>query len=79
MMSRPQRDSWLSSLARGHPLIAIFKHPLNVSITSMLKPMNMRKKIAFSTPSQPPTLRFRKKGRLARAGFFWPERLFYDP
>ncbi len=53
-MSRPQRDSWLLSLARGHPLIAIFTHPLNVSITCMLKPMNTRKKIAFSTPSQPP-------------------------
>ncbi len=40
-------------LHRGHPLIAIFTHPLNVSITSMLKPMNTRK-IAFSTPSQTP-------------------------
>ncbi len=38
---------------RGHPLIAIFTHPLNVSITSMLKPINVRKN-AFSTPSQPP-------------------------
>ncbi len=40
-------------LHRGHPLIAIFTHPFNVSITSMLKTMNTRK-IAFSTPSQPP-------------------------
>ncbi len=47
-------------LHRGHPLIAIFTHPLNVSITSMLKTMNTRRN-AFSTPSQPPTWRFRKK------------------
>ncbi len=40
-------------LHRGHPLITIFTHPLNVSITSMLKTMNTRK-IAFSTPFQPP-------------------------
>ncbi len=36
----------LSSLSQGHSLIAIFTHPFNVSITSMLKPMNVRK-IAF--------------------------------
>ncbi len=39
-------------LQNGHPFKAIFTHPVNVSITSMLKPMNTRK-IAFSTPSQP--------------------------
>ncbi len=36
-------------LHRGHSLIAIFTHPFNVSITSMLKPMNVRKKILFFT------------------------------
>ncbi len=34
---------------RGHSLIVIFTHPFNVSITSMLKPMNVRKN-AFFTP-----------------------------
>ncbi len=43
--------SWLSSLAQGASPHSHFH--LNVSITSMLKPMNTRK-IAFSTPSQPP-------------------------
>ncbi len=33
---------------RGHSLIAIFTHPFNVSITSMLKPMNVRKIAFFS-------------------------------
>ncbi len=38
---------------RGHSFIAIITHPLNVSITSTLNPVNARK-MAFSTPSQPP-------------------------
>ncbi len=69
-LSQIQRPRWQGGsflLHRGHPLIAIFTHPLNVSITSMLKTMNMRKN-AFSTPSQPPTWRFRKK-RKARSSW----------
>ncbi len=56
-------------LHRGHPLIAIFMHPLKVSITSMLKPMNTRKN-AFSTPSQPPHEDLgRKEGSLELGGY----------
>ncbi len=43
-MSRPQRDSWLASLPQGASLIAVSTHPLNVSITGMLKPMDARGK-----------------------------------
>ncbi len=42
----------------------------------MVKPMNTRK-IAFSTPSQPPHRDFMKKGRLTRAGGLWPERFIF--
>ncbi len=63
-------------LHRGHPFIAIFTHPLNVSITSMLKPMNTRKNGFFHSFSTS-TWRFRKKGRLARAGCLWPEILIF--
>ncbi len=43
-MSRPQRDSWLASLPQGASLIAVSTHPLNVSITGMLTPMDVRGK-----------------------------------
>ncbi len=66
---------WLSSLAQGASLIAIFTH-LNVSITSMLKPMNTRKN-SFSHSFSTSTSRFMKKGRLARAGDLWPERFIF--
>ncbi len=46
-MSRPQRDSWLASLPQGASLIAVSTHPLNVSITGMLKPMDARGKQVF--------------------------------
>ncbi len=42
--SAPQRDSWLASLPQGASLIAVSTHPLNVSITGMLKPMDARGK-----------------------------------
>ncbi len=61
----PQRDKLVIHLLhRGHPLIAIFTHPLSVSITSMLKPMNTRKN-SFSHSFSTSTSRFMKKGRLA--------------
>ncbi len=43
-MSRPRRDSWLASLPQGASLIAVSTHPLNVSITGMLKPTDARGK-----------------------------------
>ncbi len=70
--------SWLSSLAQGHPLIAIFTHPLNVSITSMLKPMNMRKK-KNSTPSQPPNRDFEERKARSSWGFMARKIYFSDP
>ncbi len=56
-------------LHRGHPLITIFTHPLNISITSMLKTMNTRK-IAFSTPSQPPHGDLGRKEGLLEPGVY---------
>ncbi len=61
-LSKIQERRWEGGgLERGclaHREIAGYRllhrgHPLNVGITSMLKPMNTRQ-IAFSTPSQPP-------------------------
>ncbi len=64
---------------REPPLIAIFTHPLNVSITSMLKPMNMRKKIAFSTPSQRPRRDFEERKARSSWGFMARKIYFSDP
>ncbi len=49
-----------------------FTHPLNVSITSMLKPMNVRKNSFFHSFSTS-AWRSERKGRLTRAGGLWPE------
>ncbi len=69
--------SWLFHLLhRGHPLIAILTHPLNVSITSMLKPKNTRKNCFFHSFSTS-TSRFMTKVRLTRAGDLWPERFIF--
>ncbi len=63
-MSRPQRDSWLASLPQGASLIAVSTHPLKVSITGMLKPMDARGKRVLrllffffypTAPSWPPS------------------------
>ncbi len=69
-MSRHREISWLSSLAQGASPHSHFQHPLSVSITSMLKPMNTRKN-SFSHSFSTSTSRFMKKGRLTRAGGYF--------
>lgn len=46
-MSPPQNES---SFCRGHPLIAVFAHRLDVGKTLMLKPMDARRKRPLSFP-----------------------------
>ncbi len=65
-------------LHRGHPLIAIFTHPLNISITSMLKPMNTRrKKNSFFHSFWTSTSRFWRKEGLLELGIYGQKDLFF--
>ncbi len=66
-------------LHRGHPLIAIFTHPLNISITSMLKPMNTRKNGFFPLLLNLHIEIYEERKARSSWGFMARKIYFYDP
>ncbi len=79
-MSGHREISWLSSLAQGASPHSHFTHLLSVSITSMLKPMNMRKNSFFPLLlNLHIEILWRKQGSLELGGILARKINFYDP